>query len=113
MKNKKGFTIIEFVTVICILGILFSLTVPKFFSLQKQAREEVAHEKSLTEGYDDAYSNFKFRVEQVNPDGIVINKWYGDRYSSLRDGALILWNRDKIEIRASGPNYRLVNNKEK
>ena len=40
-RNSKGFTLIELVTVIAILGVLAAMTVPKFFSLQTKARIEV------------------------------------------------------------------------
>lgn len=30
MKNKKGFTLMELILVIAILGILFAITIPKF-----------------------------------------------------------------------------------
>ena len=32
-RNSKGFTLIELVTVIAILGVLAAMTVPKFFDL--------------------------------------------------------------------------------
>ncbi len=40
-KDSKGFTLIELVTVIAILGVLAAMTVPKFFALQTKARVEV------------------------------------------------------------------------
>ena len=40
-RKSKGFTLIELVTVIAILGVLAAMTVPKFFALQAKARFEV------------------------------------------------------------------------
>ena len=40
-RNSKGFTLIELVTVIAILGVLAAMTVPKFFALQDKAKSEV------------------------------------------------------------------------
>ena len=40
-RDSKGFTLIELVTVIAILGVLAAMTVPKFFSLQVKAKIEV------------------------------------------------------------------------
>lgn len=39
LKNEKGFTLIEIITVIIIMGILAAVAVPKFFSMQDQAKE--------------------------------------------------------------------------
>ncbi len=40
-RDSKGFTLIELVTVIAILGVLAAMTVPKFFALQVKATIEV------------------------------------------------------------------------
>ena len=40
-RKSKGFTLIELVTVIAILGVLAAMTVPKFFDLQTKAKIEV------------------------------------------------------------------------
>ena len=39
MKRKAGFTLIELVTVVVILGTLAVVAAPKFISIQKSARE--------------------------------------------------------------------------
>ena len=43
-RDSKGFTLIELVTVIAILGVLAAMTVPKFFALQVKAKIEVANQ---------------------------------------------------------------------
>jgi len=43
-RDSKGFTLIELVTVIAILGVLAAMTVPKFFSLQVKAKIEVENQ---------------------------------------------------------------------
>lgn len=39
MKNQNGFTLIELVVVLVILGILSAIAVPKFIDLQTEARD--------------------------------------------------------------------------
>ena len=38
-RNQKGFTLIEIIAVLVILGILAAVAIPKFMGLQKDARE--------------------------------------------------------------------------
>lgn len=38
--NEKGFTLIELIAVLVILGILVSFALPKFFALQEASREQ-------------------------------------------------------------------------
>jgi MSHA pilin protein MshA len=43
IKNQKGFTLIEIIAVLVILGILAAAAVPKYISLQDEARRSAAY----------------------------------------------------------------------
>ena len=54
-KNEKGFTLIEIIAVLVIMGILAAVAIPKFFDLQARAREKAIYT---------ALSEMKVRVNQ-------------------------------------------------
>ena len=56
LKNEEGFTLIEIIAVLVIMGILAAVAVPKFFDLQSKAREKAIYT---------ALSELKVRVNQT------------------------------------------------
>jgi len=54
-KNEKGFTLIEIIAVLVIMGILAAVAIPKFFDLQARARQKAIYT---------ALSEMKVRVNQ-------------------------------------------------
>ena len=55
VKNEEGFTLIEIIAVLVIMGILAAVAIPKFFDLQQRAREKALYT---------ALSELKVRVNQ-------------------------------------------------
>ena len=59
-KNEEGFTLIEIIAVIIIMGILAAVAVPKFFSMQEDAKK-AALNGALSEAaarFNHAYARF-------------------------------------------------------
>lgn len=48
LKNKKGFTLIELIVVIAILGILAALVAPRLMGFQESAREKADQQMAAT-----------------------------------------------------------------
>ncbi len=65
LKNEKGFTLIEIIAVIIIMGILAAVAVPKFFSMQEDAK--IA---ALNGGLSEAAARFNHAFSKY----ILVNK---------------------------------------
>ena len=49
LENQKGFTLVEIIAVLVILGILAAVAIPKYFNLQEEAKDK-ALDAALGEG---------------------------------------------------------------
>ena len=71
IKNEKGFTLIEIIAVIIIMGILAAVAVPKFFSMQEDAKRATLN-GGLSEAsarFNHAYARFILDTKRA-PTGI-------------------------------------------
>jgi len=55
IKDEKGFTLIEIIAVLVIMGILAAVAIPKFFDLQAKAKEKAV---------STAFAELKVRINQ-------------------------------------------------
>jgi len=96
---QKGFTLIELVTVIVLLGVLTAIALPKFIDLTDDA--QIAISKALRGNLQSALKMVQLKAELQNkPDSLVINgntvhlTTVGWPYSQSADaqGCIELWN---------------------
>lgn len=84
MKNKKGFTLIELIVVIAILGILSLFLVPSFMGYAKDAKIQVAKSNTRTvwsaasavmiqNSYDDKTDSETFKNKVLEKLGVGFN----------------------------------------
>lgn len=76
LKDEKGFTLIEIIAVLVIMGILAAVAVPKFFDLQSRAKEKAVFT---------AFAELKVRVNQKFAERLLEGMTVGDTvgYESL------------------------------
>lgn len=85
MKSNKGFTLIELVIVIIVLGILAAIAIPKFINLQNDANTAILNgtKGAMLNAIDLSYS-------KLAVDGLENNK----ALDSTKDKKLAMWCTD-------------------
>ena len=66
MRNERGFTLIELIIVMVVLGIMAGLAIPKFLDLREDAKYSAV--KGALGGVRSAVANFHAKSIAANPD---------------------------------------------
>ncbi len=69
-RNQRGFTLIEIIAVLVILGILAAIAIPKYFDLQDEAKQKSVN-GALAEGVGRINAHFgKQALQGITPSAI-------------------------------------------
>ena len=71
-NSEKGFTLIEIIAVLVILGILAAVAIPRFTNMQQDAREKALH-AALSEAKARASLEFASQLLVANGDTSAVN----------------------------------------
>jgi len=93
--NQKGFTLVEIIAVLVILGILAAVAIPKYFNLQEEARDK-ALDAALGEGVGRVNQHFAKQLllgdtpGQIVYDNATIGTNLGDFTLETSDSGTII-----------------------
>ena len=93
MRNEKGFTLIEIIAVLVILGILAAVAIPKYFDMQGQARTKAAEgalaalQSTATQAYAEGLLNGSYNATSGPTTNTTVNVGdFGGGYSVATGG---------------------------
>ncbi len=106
MLNKQGFTLVELIIVIIILGILAVYAVPKFISMDKEARASVMKNftGSVKSASDMVHGLAVAQGKAVSPSAVVdtgrgnVNVAYGYALATKNGGITVVINDDLLDF---------------
>lgn len=110
IKNKKGFTLIEMVIVITIIGILSSIAVTKYSTVQENAKKNADYATaanlataamiSISDGHDS--------IDDISPTGLLGHKYiqYIPKSKSVKDGNFtVTTDGDSVTVKVGNETF--------
>src|SRR5512140_1152329 len=95
-QNSRGFTLIELMIVVAIIGILAAIAIPNFLRFQARARQSEANSNIKT-----LFMGFRTLARRPNPEIRVpgFNPERGNRYSYImNDPCTTVENRSGVDL---------------
>jgi len=90
VKNNKGFTLIELMIVVVIIGILAAIAIPNFINMQARAKEAAV--KSNCHTVQLAAEDFAVQNDGVYADDVGIHMVNGQTITAMLPGGILLEN---------------------
>lgn len=109
LRNKKGFTLVELVVVVAVLGVLSALVIPRFSNLTSEAKANVDEQnRKLLQNTVELYAAENGKYPETDDDIDVLIEKYLDQVPTVQsaENKAFFFNKitNKVEIKDASTN---------
>lgn len=108
MKNKKGFTIVELIAVVMILGMISSIAIISVSRIRKRANDQEI--ESLRSSIVDSFNNYRMKESVKKGETVKIDELKFDKELSYNNNICTLDENDTIKYIVKGDYYDKITN---